>query len=102
MRSPTDNLFSLFIKPMLKDKPAAFAEMNSDPPSLFDYVSEANVFVTATSLLPNGELEILEVHMFDRERIGVLVSFCIEVLILLAMAHGCRITRFSLSPLSFP
>ena len=52
--------------------------MNSDPPNLFDYVSEANVFVTATSLLPNGKLDILEVHIFNRERMGILVSFCVQ------------------------
>ena len=48
--------------------------MKSDSLSLFNYVSEANVFVTATSLLPDGEVEILEIHIFNRERMGILVS----------------------------
>jgi len=51
--------------------------MNPDPLGPLNYVSGANVFVTATSPLPNGRLEILEVYIFNRERMGILVSFCI-------------------------
>jgi len=76
--------------------------MNSDPLSLFNYVSGANVFATTTSLSPNGNLKILEVHFFDRERMGILASFRIEALVLFVVAHGCRIARFSLLPLHFP
>lgn len=75
--------------------------MNTDTMSL-GYVSETNVFVTATSLLPNGDLEILEIHIFDGERMGILVSFCIEALVSLAVVHDCSITRLPLLPLSFP
>ena len=48
--------------------------MNPVQLSLFNYLSGAHVSVTATSLLPNGNLEILKVHIFHRERMGVLVS----------------------------
>lgn len=61
--------------------------MNLDPPSPFYDVAVANVFVTATSLLPNGNFEILEVYVFYRERMGILVSFCIEVIVFLTAAR---------------
>jgi hypothetical protein len=76
--------------------------MNSDPLSLFNYVSEMNAFVTATSLLPNGNLGILEVRVFDPGRMGILASLCLWVLAFLTVTHVCRITRFSPSHLSFP
>lgn len=56
--------------------------MNSDPLSLFNCVPEANVFATVTSLLLIGKPDILEAHIFNRERMGILVSFCVQVLVL--------------------
>jgi len=58
--------------------------MNSDPLSPFNHVSGANVFATATSPLPNGNLEILEVHIFNRERMGILVLVITSALSLIA------------------
>lgn len=55
--------------------------MNLDPLSRFSDASEANVFVTAASLLANGNVEILEVYIFNRERMGILVSAYIQVLV---------------------
>jgi len=60
--------------------------MNLDPLSQLSYASEANVFVTAASLLVNGNVEILEVHIFNRERMGILVSPHIEVLVFLTVS----------------
>jgi len=48
--------------------------MSLDPLGQFSSVSEANVFITAVSLLASGDLEVLEVHIFNRERMGILVS----------------------------
>lgn len=86
----------------LKANPPPSAEMDSELPNLSDYVSGANVPVAVTSLLPNGRNETLEEPIFNGERMGILVSFCIEMSVLLMVAHGCRITRFSSSPPSFP
>lgn len=67
---PPDTLFLLFTDLTLADKPPLLhVEMDSDPLSLL------NVFVTVTSLLPNGKSEVLEVHIFNRERTGILVGF---------------------------
>ena len=49
--------------------------MNSDQLNLFDYASGASVSVAATSVLSNGNREILEVHILYGERMGILVSF---------------------------
>jgi hypothetical protein len=49
--------------------------VNSDSLSLSNYVSEVNTFVTATSLLPNGNLGILEVRIFNPERTGIFGEF---------------------------
>ena len=54
-------------------------KMSLNQLSQFGYASEANVFVTAASLLANGNVEILEIHIFDRERMGVLVSTHLDV-----------------------
>jgi len=58
--------------------------MNSDPLSLFNGVSGAKVFVTTTSFLPNGHPGILEVHIFNRERMGILVLVITSLLSLIA------------------
>ena len=55
--------------------------MSLDLLSQFSYASEANVFVTAASPLANGNVEILEIHFFTRERMGILVSPNVEVLV---------------------
>lgn len=47
--------------------------MDSDQLSIFNDVPGVNI--TASSLLPNGHVEILGVRIFDRERMGILVSF---------------------------
>lgn len=78
------------------------AKMNLGPLSLFNGISGSNVFVTATSLLPNGNLEILEIHVFNRERMGILVSFCIKVLVLLAVSCAPNYPRFSFLLPFFP
>lgn len=54
--------------------PISIAEMNLEPQSQFNYASDENVFVTAASLLANGNLEILEVRIFNAERMGLLAS----------------------------
>jgi hypothetical protein len=61
--------------------------MNPNQLSSSNYVSGANVSVAATSLLPNGNLELLAVHIFDKERMGVLVSFYVALLTTLTIAH---------------
>ena len=61
--------------------------MNSDPLDPFSYVSEMNASVTATSLLPNGNLGILEVQIFNPEQMGILASFCFWAL--LTVTHVC-------------
>lgn len=60
---------------LANESPLPHIEMNSDSLSLLNYVSGTDVFVTATSLLPNGKSEVLEVYIFNRERMGILVSF---------------------------
>jgi len=56
--------------------------MSLDTSSHFGYASGADVFVTATSLLVNGNVEILEVHIFNRGRMGILVGAYIVALLL--------------------
>ncbi|KAF9779448.1 hypothetical protein BJ322DRAFT_352040 [Thelephora terrestris] len=58
--------------------------MNHDQMSLFNYLSGAHVTITASSLLPNGNPEILGVHIFRRERMGVLVLVITSTVSLIA------------------
>jgi len=79
--------------------------MDSNQLSLFNYLSGAHISATATSLLPNGNLEILKVHIFYRERMGVLVLVIASILsliaassLLLAIASSWWNTRKSKDP----
>ena len=86
-RDTTDSLLSRSSIPRSTTNPAPLVDVNSDPLSLFNYVSEMNAFITATSLFPNRNLGILEVRIFNPERTGILASFCVWVLIFLAVAY---------------
>lgn len=79
--------------------------MNSDQLNLFDYPFGASVTVTATSVLSNGNREILEVHIFDEERTGILALVITSIFslitasgLLIAIASSWWNTRKSKDP----